>query len=65
MSEDVIADKLNDIMLNAITTTPKGDVIPDYKAMLEAIKVRHKFRRRGPETVIAFPMMFGNSSGQL
>jgi len=46
MSEDVIADKLNDIMLNAITTTPKGDVIPDYKAMLEAIKVRHKFRRR-------------------
>ena len=65
MDEDFIAEKLNNIMSEAITTTPKGDLIPDYKAMLEAIKIWYKFKKRGPDTIVAIPMLFGNNSWQL
>lgn len=65
MDETYIAKKLDNILREAFTSTPKGDIIPDYKTMLEAIKVWHKFKKRGPETVIAIPMIFGNNSGQL
>ena len=49
----------------AITTTPKWDVIHDYKAMLEAIKVWHKLKKKGPDTIIAIPMIFWQWNGSL
>ena len=65
MDEHFIAAKLDSIMKEAFTATPKGDIIPDYKTMLEAIKVWYKFKKRGPDTVVALPMIFWNQSGQL
>jgi len=65
LQEDKIATTLKNIMESAYTSTPDGQIIPDFKCMLEAIKVRYKLRKKGPETIIAIPMIFGNNTGNL
>ena len=52
LQEDKIATTLKNIMESAYTSTPDGQIIPDFKCMLEAIKVRYKLRKKGPEMVI-------------
>lgn len=65
LKEDKIATTLNNIMESAYTSTPDGQIIPDFKTMLEAIKVWYKLRKKWPDTVIAIPMLFGNMNGGL
>jgi len=65
MTEFKIADKLNSIMEEAFTSTPEGQIIPDFKTMLEAIKVWHKLKKKWPDTVIAIPMIFWQWNGSL
>lgn len=60
LKEDKIAITLSNIMESAYTSTPDGQIIPDFKTMLEAIKVWYKLRKKWPDTVIAIPMIFGN-----
>lgn len=60
LQEDKIATTLKNIMESAYTSTPDGQIIPDFKCMLEAIKVWYKLRKKGPETIIAIPMLFWN-----
>lgn len=65
LSELPIAHKLKEIMENAITSTPDGQLLPDYKAMLEAIRLWYKLRNKGPDTVIQIANIMGNWSGSL
>lgn len=45
-------------MLNAHTTTPKWDIIPDYQARLSAIKTRKAMQRKWPSTAIVAKNVF-------
>jgi hypothetical protein len=45
LDDFVVANKLNTIMESAYTSTPEGDIIPDFKTMLDAIKVYLKMKK--------------------
>lgn len=62
VDEFTIGKKIKNIMDEAITTTPKWEIVPDYKAMLEAVKLWMKLKKRWPETIVALPMMFWNTN---
>lgn len=65
LEEDKIAITLKNIMESAYTSTPEWQIIPDFKTMLEAIKVWYRLRKKWPDTILAVPMIFGNSTGWL
>lgn len=65
LDEYPIAAKLKDIMDNAITSTPDWQLLPDYKAMLEAIRLWHKLRNKGPDTVIQIANIMWDWTGGL
>ncbi len=65
LEEDKIAITLKNIMESAYTSTPEWQIIPDFKTMLEAIKVWYRLRKKWPDLIMAVPMVFGNSTGWL
>ena len=60
-----VAAKLMEIMSTAFTSTPDWQIITDWKTMLDAIKVRHKFKKKGPDTVIQIANVFWDAKGNL
>lgn len=58
ITDGVVADKLKDIMDNAFTSTPDGQIIPDFKTMLDCIKVYMKMKSNKPETQINIANIF-------
>lgn len=64
LDEKMIANNLKEIMMTAVTATPKGVIIDDYWTRLEAMKLRHKFKKKGPDTVI-WVQIFWNWMGGL
>lgn len=65
LQEDKIATTLKNIMESAYTSTPDGQIIPDFKVMLEAIKVWYKLRKKWPDLIIGIPMIFGSDTWNL
>ena len=65
LDEQHIAAKLMEVMETAFTSTPEWQIIPDFKTMLDAIKVWQRFKKRGPDTVVNIANVFGNSKGTL
>ena len=59
LDDFVVANKLNTIMESAYTSTPEGDIIPDFKTMLDAIKVYLKMKKGTPDTQINIANIFG------
>ena len=59
ITDFVIADKLKEIMDEAFTSTPDGQIIPDYKTMLDCIKVYMKMKSNKPDTQINIANIFG------
>ena len=45
-------------MESAYTSTPEGDIIPDFKTMLDAIKVYLKMKKGTPDTQINIANIF-------
>lgn len=64
LDEAMIANNLKEIMMTAVTATPKGVIIDDYWTRLEAMKLRHKFKKKWPDTVIGV-QIFWNWMGGL
>lgn len=58
ITDSVVADKLKDIMENAFTSTPDGQIIPDFKTMLDCIKVYMKMKSNKPDTQINIANIF-------
>ena len=58
ITDGVVADKLKDIMDNAFTSTPDGQIIPDFKTMLDCIKVYMKMKSNKPDTQINIANIF-------
>ena len=58
LDDFIIANKLNTILDNAYTSTPSGDIIPDFKTMLDAIKVYLKMKKGTPDTQINIANIF-------
>lgn len=58
LDDFVVANKLNTIMESAYTSTPEGDIIPDFKTMLDAIKVYLKMKKGTPDTQINIANIF-------
>jgi len=54
----MVAGKLANIMDKAFTSTPEGQIIPDFKTMLDAIKVYLKMRNKTPDTQINIANIF-------
>lgn len=65
ITDGVVADKLKDIMDNAFTSTPDGQIIPDFKTMLDCIKVYMKMKSNKPDTQINIANIFGNRGDSL
>lgn len=59
ITDQVVADKLKEIMDDAFTSTPDGQIIPDYKTMLDCIKVYMKMKSNKPDTQINIANIFG------
>lgn len=58
ITDNVVADKLKEIMDEAFTSTPDGQIIPDYKTMLDCIKVYMKMKSNKPDTQINIANIF-------
>ena len=65
ITDFVIADKLKEIMDEAYTSTPDWAIIPDYKTMLDCIKVYMKMKSNKPDTQINIANIFGGKGGDL
>jgi len=65
LDEPHIAKKLMEIMESAFTSTPEWQIIPDFKTMLDAIKVWQRFKKKGPDTVVNIANVFWDSKGML
>ena len=59
ITDQVVADKLKEIMDDAFTSTPDWQIIPDYKTMLDCIKVYMKMKSNKPDTQINIANIFG------
>ena len=59
ITDNVVAEKLKEIMDEAFTSTPDGQIIPDYKTMLDCIKVYMKMKSNKPDTQINIANIFG------
>ena len=58
IDELVMAQKIKEIMQSAYTSTPEWDLIPDYKVMLDAVKLVYKMRSWKPDTQINIANIF-------
>lgn len=58
VTDQVVADKLKTIMDEAFTSTPDGQIIPDFKTMLDCIKVYMKMKSNKPDTQINIANIF-------
>ena len=58
IDELVIAQKIKEIMQSAYTSTPDWAIIPDYKVMLDAVKLVYKMRSGKPDTQINIANIF-------
>lgn len=58
LDEFKVASKLKNIMDNAYTSTPEWELIPDFKTMLDCIKVYLKMRSNKPDTQINIANIF-------
>lgn len=58
ITDQVVADKLKEIMDEAFTSTPDWQIIPDYKTMLDCIKVYMKMKSNKPDTQINIANIF-------
>jgi len=65
ITEDRIAWKLGHILDKAFTSTPEWQIIPDFKTMLDAIKVYLKMQNSKPETQINIANIFWWKEGGL
>ena len=65
ITDNVVAEKLKEIMDEAFTSTPDGQIIPDYKTMLDCIKVYMKMKSNKPDTQINIANIFGWKGGDL
>lgn len=58
ITDTVVAEKLKTIMEEAFTSTPDGQIIPDFKTMLDCIKVYMKMKSNKPDTQINIANIF-------
>ena len=58
ITDNVVAEKLKTIMDEAFTSTPDWQIIPDYKTMLDCIKVYMKMKSNKPDTQINIANIF-------
>ena len=58
ITDTVVAEKLKEIMDEAFTSTPDWQIIPDYKTMLDCIKVYMKMKSNKPDTQINIANIF-------
>ena len=58
IDELVMAQKIKEIMQSAYTSTPEWELIPDYKVMLDAVKLVYKMRSWKPDTQINIANIF-------
>lgn len=58
ITDNVVANKLREIMDEAFTSTPDWQIIPDYKTMLDCIKVYLKMKSNKPDTQINIANIF-------
>lgn len=65
ITDNVIAEKLKIIMDEAFTSTPDGQIIPDFKTMLDCIKVYMKMKSNKPDTQINIANIFGGKGWDL
>lgn len=65
LDEWFIAVKLLKIMDSAFTSTPEWQIIPDFKTMLDAIKVWQRFKKKWPDTVVNIANVFGSNQWAL
>lgn len=65
ITDQVVADKLKEIMDEAFTSTPDWQIIPDYKTMLDCIKVYMKMKSNKPDTQINIANIFGGKGWDL
>ena len=65
ITDQVVADKLKEIMDEAFTSTPDWAIIPDYKTMLDCIKVYMKMKSNKPDTQINIANIFGGKGWDL
>ena len=59
ITDTVVAEKLKTIMDEAFTSTPDWAIIPDFKTMLDCIKVYMKMKSNKPDTQINIANIFG------
>ena len=65
IDEFTMAEKIKEIMQSAYTSTPEWDLIPDYKVMLDAVKLVYKMRTWKPDTQINIANIFWGKGGDL
>jgi len=58
ITDTVVAEKLKTIMEEAFTSTPDWQIIPDFKTMLDCIKVYMKMKSNKPDTQINIANIF-------
>lgn len=58
ITDSKVAKKLWEIMDNAYTASPTWELLPDYKTMLDCIKVYMKMRSDKPDTQINIANIF-------
>lgn len=58
IDEFEMAKKIREVMDNAYTSSPTGEILPDYKTMLDAVKLVYKMRSWKPDTQINIANIF-------